>query len=214
MKKPLSFLKCSEAAQNAGYVLVHSFITEKGNPNVEKLLMQKHILFIELLKGDTRTAVKVGEISEQALLALSLLPSGEWIKAAYVRRYVCGGLWSFRATFANWARSQGSQYLPLDPSLGSDGDGSSEVYSPYISTNHGDEVPDVLEQVDESDEDDNPAAEEELTSIEDLDYESMPQISSMQDQDLDALLLKISSAIDYCFADSVEENSFPVAVDK
>jgi hypothetical protein len=64
-------------AQNAGYVLVHLFITEKGNPNVEKLLMQKHILFIELLKGGTRTAVKVGEISEQALLALSLLPSGK-----------------------------------------------------------------------------------------------------------------------------------------
>lgn len=124
---------------------------------------------------------------------------------------MCGGLWSFRTTFANWARSQGSHYLPLDPSLGFDGDGPSEVYSPYISTNHGDEVPEVLEQVDEDDGNDNPAAEEEGTSIEDLDYESILQISSMQDQDLDALLLKILSAIDYCFADSEEEN---VAVDK
>ncbi len=168
-KKPLSFLKCSEAAQNAGYVLVHLFITEKGNPDVEKLLMQKHILFIELLKGGTQTAVKVGEISEQALLALSHLPSGEWIKAVYVQRYACRGLWSFRATFANWARSQGSRYLPLDPSLGSDEDGPSEVYSPYISTNHGDEVPEVLEQVDENDGDDNPVAEEKVT-IEGLDY--------------------------------------------
>ena len=33
----------------------------------------------------------------------------------------------------------------------------------------------------------------------------------MQDQDLGALLLEISFAIDYCFADSEEEN---VAVDK
>jgi len=217
-KKPLS-LKCSEAAQNAGYALVHLFIAEKGDPNVEKLLVQKHILFIELLKGGTRTAAKVGDISEQALLALSLLPSGEWIKAAYVRGYVCAGLWSFRATFANWARSQGSRYLPLDPNLGSDaGDESSEVYLPPTSTNHGDEVPEVpevLENVDEDDGDDNPASVEEATSIEDLDYESMPQIDSiqMQQQDLDTLLLKISSAIDHCFADS-EDNSLPVAIEK
>jgi hypothetical protein len=63
--------------------------------------------------GGKCTAAKVGEVDEQALLTLSLLPSGEWIKAVYVC-YVCGGLWSFQDMFTNWACLQGkAHYLPL-----------------------------------------------------------------------------------------------------
>jgi hypothetical protein len=213
-------LKCSEAAQNAGYALIHLFIATKGDPDAEKLLNQKHLLFIELLKGGKRTAAKVGEIDEQALLALSLLPSGEWMKAVYVRGYVCGGLWSFRGTFANWARLQGSHYLPLDESsLQSSENESSEVHLPLLAsnnTNPGDEIPEVPERLDEDDEDNHPAAAEDATNIEDLEDDSIQLVDSIQGQhhDQEALLLKISSAMDLHFADSEEGNSLPVAIDE
>ncbi|KIL56589.1 hypothetical protein M378DRAFT_16983 [Amanita muscaria Koide BX008] len=220
-RKPLSFLKCSEVAQNAGYALVRLFIAEKGDPDAEELLNQKHLLFIELLKGGKRTAAKVGEVDEQALLALSLLPSGEWMKAVYVRGYVCGGLWSFRGTFANWARLQGSHYLPLDESSlqSSENESSrSKVHLPHLASNNthpGDEVPEVPERLEEDDEDDHPAVAEDSTSIEDLEANTIQLVDSIQVQHHD-LLLKISSAMmDLHFADSEEGNSSKlVAIDE
>lgn len=191
-RKPISFLKCSEEAQNAGYALIHLFITAKGDPDAEKLLNQKHLLFIELLKGGKCTAAKVGEVDEQALLALSLLPSGEWKKAVYVQGYVCGGLWLFCGTFANWAHLQGlAHYLPLDESgLQSSENESLEVHLPPLASNNTNlgnevpeapEVPEVLEWLDEDDdEDNNPAAAEDATSIEDLEDDSIQLVDSIQ----------------------------------
>ena len=221
-RKPLSFLKCSEVAQNAGYALIHSFITTKGDPDAEMLLNQKHLLFIELLKGGERTAAKVGEVNEQALLALSLLPSGEWMKAAYVRNFVCGGLWSFRGTFANWARLQGSHYVSLDESSLQSGENEpSQVHLPLLASNNtnpssGDEVPEVPERLDEDDEDDHPAAEDAI-SIEDLEDDSIQLVGSIQGQhpDQETLLQKIFSVMDlHDFANLEEGNSSPVAINE
>ena len=218
-----SLLKCSEAVKSAGYALIHLFIASKGNPDAEKLLNQKHLLFIELLKGGKRTAAKVGEVDEQALLALSLLPSGKWMKAVYVRNYVRGGLWSFRGTFANWARLQGSHYVPLDElSLQSSENESLAVHLPHLTSNNpnpGNEVPEVPDEdneddhLDEDDEDNHPAAAEDSTGIEDLEDGSIQLVDS-QHHDQETLLFKISSAMDLHFADSEEGNSLPVAIDE
>lgn len=220
-RKPLSFLS-SVVAQNAGYALIHSFITTKGDPDAEILLNQKHLLFIELLKGGERTAAKVGEVNEQALLTLSLLPSGEYMKAVYVRNFVCGGLWSFHGTFANWACLQGSHYVSLDKlSLQSGENKPLQVHLPLLASNNtnpsaGNEVPEVPERLDEDDENDHPATEDAI-SIEDLEDDSIQLVSSIQGQhpDQETLLLKMSSVTDlHDFADLEEGNSLPVAIDE
>ena len=216
-----SFLKSSEVVENAGYALIHLFITAKGDPDPQKLLNQKHIFFIELLKGSKPSAAKVGEVNEQALLALSLLPLGEWMKAVYVCSHVCGGLWSFRGTLANWAHLQGSCYLPLDkPSLQSCKDEGLEVHAPHLAstdTNHGDEVPEVQvpEELDEDDEEDHPAAAEEAASGKDMDHDSIQLVDSIQWQcwNQEILLLKIFPAINYHFAEE-ESNSLPVVIEE
>ena len=122
-KQSCSLLRCSDAVIEVGYNIIKLLIESKGDPDPDDLLALKHNLFIELLKGGQRTASKVGEPCEQALIGLSLLPSGKWKKAAYIRSYAYSGLWSFRGTFANWTRLQGSQYISPDAShLQSPGD--------------------------------------------------------------------------------------------
>ena len=224
-EKSTSFLKCSGAAKNAAYAMIVLFIDtfhKKERLNSEellafehKLLILKHQLFIELLKGAQRTALKVGEISEQALLALSLLPSGEWKKAVYVRSYVCGGLWSFRSTFANWARLQGSKYLSPDKlnqdirkkSLGED--------TPYHSLANADPV-DMAPEAPEAFEEDEENNEKDLDNEEDLDNDLILSFSSiqLQSQDVDMLLQRISSALDLCHAELDDGSSLSVTIEK
>lgn len=112
----------------AGYAIIQAFLSHDKNLTDQNLLIMKHKLYVELLKGGRRTASKVGDVSEQALLGLSLLPSGDWIKAKKVRGYVCCGLWSFRTTFANWARVQDSDYFSPNYSKKAD-------HSPNMMTN-------------------------------------------------------------------------------
>jgi hypothetical protein len=73
----------------------------------------------------------------------------------------------------------------------------------------------VPQWLDEDDEDNSPAAAEDMTSIEDLEDDSIQLFDSIKGQhhDRETLLLKILSAMNLHFADSEEGNSLPVAID-
>jgi hypothetical protein len=212
-RKPL-FLKCSKAVQTTGFAIIRSFVKEDSDLDHKNLLNLKHQLFIELLKGGERSSSKVGEISEQALLALSLLPSGEWRKAAYVRSYVCGGLWSFRGTFANWARLRGSQYVsPEKPGLQDIRNESVEVEMPHqamanpSSDDKAQEAPEAFEEVEEEEEEENEdGVDDELVEI----FDSI----QLQSQDEETLLEKILSALDLHPTELDDGNLPPVAFDE
>ena len=196
-KKSCSLLRCSDAVIEVGYNIIQLLIESKGDPDPDDLLALKHKLFIELLKGGQRTASKVGEPCEQALLGLSLLPSGKWKKAAYVRSYAYSGLWSFRGTFANWTRLQGSRYISPDASHPRN-DASEEGTSNQALTKRspGDEVREALQvfEDDEASEEDN---EEDL------------------DEDLIQLFNRnLSAFLDLDESEDTNSRSLPAALDK
>jgi hypothetical protein len=216
-KKPISFLKCSEVVKRAGYALIRLFISSNGDPAVEELLNLKHYLFVELVKGSEQTAAKVAEHVEQALLALSLLPSGEWKKAAQVRSIVCGGLWGFRGTVVNWARLQGSHYLPLDESSLHSNDNqspSSSHHQQSSTANCEDVAPKVPELLDEGDEEESLVATDESAITDNLDDESIDLVNPIPvpHQDQQELLSRISSALDY--SSIRESNTRPLVIEE
>ncbi|KAN0141542.1 hypothetical protein V8E53_000004, partial [Lactarius tabidus] len=217
-QKQNTVLKCSKAAKDVGCNIIQLFLKDGGLDH-ENLLTLKHQLFIELLKGSQRTASKVGDISEQALLALSLLPSGKWRKAVYVRSYVYGGLWSFRGTFANWARLQDSPYLSLDKhSLQDTGHVSLNMdmsHQAPINSGSDDEAPEVPEEFEE-DEGDNEDGVDERDSEDGVDDDFLETFDSiqLQSQDDEALLQRISSYIDLHLTELDNGNFIPVAFDE
>lgn len=212
-KKSPSFLKCSDHAKNVGYAIIRAFLPKPLNLEPvfddREMLILKHKLFIEVFKGHQRTASMVGEVSEQALLALSLLPSGDWMKAGTIRNYVCFGLWSFRATFANWARVNGSDYYSFDRRRfrGMVDRPSEEVthYQAPTDADPGDvapEVPEALEEDDESDEEDM-----ERVLVQGL--ESV----QLQSSDEESLLQTLSVLLKIHLSDSESEDGDSVPVD-
>ena len=208
-KKNSSFLLSSKLVDAAGCAIIRSFINANGNPDHGDLLTLKHNLFVALLKGGQRTASKVGEICEQALLALSLLPSGEWKKAVYVRSHVCSGLWALRGTFANWSRIQGSRYHSPSTLRLQDGtldEGSYHLHHALPNGSPGDAVPEDLQEFEDDEEDsDNELDEAFIQVFESIRFESRAT---------GRLLQKLSSVLDVHLDTSEDDNSLPVEFDE
>lgn len=203
------FLLSSESVDMAGYAIIQCFIKANGDPDHEELLTLKHNLFVSLLKGGQRTASKVGEICEQALLALSLLPSGEWKKAVCVRTHVCCGLWAFRGTFANWSRMQSSRYhspSTLRLQKGTLDKGSHHLHHAFPNESPGDAVPeDPQDDEDDEDDSDNELDEAFVQIFESIRLESRAK---------GRLLQKLSSVLDAHFDASEDDSSLPVEFDE
>lgn len=216
-KRQNLFLKCSQAVKNVSYTIIQLFL-KGGDLDHTQLLVLKHQLFIEVLKGCT-TASRVGEVSEQALLALSILPSNKWRKAVYVRSYVCGGLWSFRGTFANWARLYGSPYVSPDRlTLQNTGHESFEkdiFHQTSTNPNTNDEAPEVPDAFEE-DEGDNEDGVDEKDNEDDVDIDFIVKFDSiqLQSQDDKILLQSISSYIEVDQTESDNDNSISMTFDK
>lgn len=81
-------------------------------------MIKKHNLFLATLQAGENSEKKVAGPLDQALLACSLMESGEWRKASLARSFIGTALWSLSGIDAHWCRSAttgNEEYIPFSP---------------------------------------------------------------------------------------------------
>lgn len=84
--------------------LLELILETDGSPDNDEFIHRKHCLFLAVLQAGDRSESKVACPTDQALIARSLLGSGQWRNAASVRSEASCQMWCFRAIDAHACR--------------------------------------------------------------------------------------------------------------
>lgn len=97
-------VKHSKETEDAAHALMTLYLESQGSPDPEEHLQKKHRLSLALIQAGQNSEAKIGCPTEQALMACSVVLSGGWRKATFVKTIANSGLWSDRITFSHWGR--------------------------------------------------------------------------------------------------------------
>lgn len=84
--------------------LMELIIETDGSPDKDEFMHRKHCLFLANLRAGVKSESKVACPTDQAIIARTLLGSGEWCNATRVRSEASYQMWCFRAIDAHACR--------------------------------------------------------------------------------------------------------------
>jgi hypothetical protein len=94
----------SDHAAQAGLHLYKYYITNYQNLDPLEHMVRKHDLFLAILQASKTSEKKLASSIDQALLACSFLPDGNWCKASLIKSLVTTILWTLSAIDAHWCQ--------------------------------------------------------------------------------------------------------------
>ena len=185
----------SDETAQAGLALYKLYLTSYEDLDPVQLMIKKHDLFLAILQANVTSEKKVACALDQAILAASLLHTGQWKKGSIVKSLASTVLWTLTAIDAHWCRlsTTGDEvYTPFSPDFVTldmpdvEPPNFSPV-SPDTSSNEIDLEDDSGDETDEMGHGDDVEADSLLRGLE---------LSQIDAAEVQSLLKRISPALD------------------